>query len=1319
MNTTTKKCTLTALILLLFSVTAFSASYYVSPSGSDSNSGTQGSPFATLTHAISVVSAGDYIYMRGGTYYYSSSIVIDRSKNGSSSAPIRVFAYNGETPIIDFSAQSVSSSNRGIVMDAFYWHWRGITIQKAGDNGMLLSGNNNTIENCIFRQNRDTGLQLSRYNTSANSISQWPSNNLITGCEAFDNADPDSEDADGFAAKLTCGEGNQFINCVSHHNIDDGWDLYTKSDTGPIGVVYFEGCIAHSNGTLTNGSTSGNGDKNGYKLGSSAHNINHILRRCIAFNNGKHGFADNGNTGSMQFINCTSYNNEEYNFHTRDGASHIFRNNLSYQSSSNDRIRGNASAPNAFDNQDSWPYTASSSDFVTLNPGPNHAPTSNGFLNLSSSSSLIDAGVTSSGISYNGSSPDLGAVEYGGTTPPPGNDYSLTTSVQGQGTVSPNGGTYNSGASVTLTATPANGWVFSNWSGAASGSSNPVTITMNSNKSVTAVFTESNTNPPPSGGDEIHNFTASGTSSSFFNISGNLSTSKGTVNYAGLTLTQCLKIETVTSISFTSSQEGTLTLVFNNDFSDNIVIDGNSLSASSGILTTTLSAGSHTISKDDVANLYYMSLAYAGGGNTQYTVSTATNGNGSVSGGGTYAEGTVVSLSAVPNSGYVFNNWSGDVSGSANPLSVTVNGNKSITANFSPDTGGSENVVTLQESQSGFCSVDGTIDNNNSGFTGIGFANTENASGEGINWNISGDAGTYVFRWRYANGSATNRTGVLSINGTPVSTEDFAGTGGWTTWTTTSVTLANQPGGNKSLRLEASQGEGLPNIDYLEVTGPNVSAASCGGGTNYYSLSVSANPSNAGSVSLSPSGGNYAAGTVVTLTASANSGYSFSGWSGDASGNSTSTTVTMDGNKSVTAAFISNNGGGGNANYDLIGWATQAGGTTGGQGGVSVTCATGDCILNAIDQKKDDVITQPLIIYVNGTVTPSNTSASKIDIKEVRDVSIIGVGTSGVFNGIGLKVYRAGNVIIQNVTVHHVDIGDKDAISIEGPADHVWVDHCELYAEYQGVGKDDYDGLLDAKSDAEYITYSYNYLHDSWKTMLVGSSDGDDDDRKITAHHNYFDNCNSRLPLFRHGNGHFFNNYYSGIASTGINSRMGACLRVENNYFKDAQNPIVSAYSDELGGVDQSGNTFDNVTWDLSRDDVSEPYNCNATIPYSYSASLNSTSSVPSIVVANAGVGKLSSSSAARLAVDNERAKELEAQLAIFPNPVQNRINIKLPVYTGEERIRVVDLAGVEVLSAPLQAQENTIDISSLQAGNYIIQVKTEGHTYLRMIIKE
>ena len=110
----------------------------------------------------------------------------------------------------------------------------------------------------------------------------------------------------------------------------------------------------------------------------------------------------------------------------------------------------------------------------------------------------------------------------------------------------------------------------------------------------------------------VHDFTANGTSSSFFSITGNLSSSKGSVTYGGKTLTQCLKMESSTTISFNAPSAGTLTLVFA-ESAGTIKLDGNKLTASNGVLTTSVSAGSHTLTKADVANLFYMSLGTSGG----------------------------------------------------------------------------------------------------------------------------------------------------------------------------------------------------------------------------------------------------------------------------------------------------------------------------------------------------------------------------------------------------------------------------------------------------------------------------------------------------------------------------------------------------------------------------------------------------------------------------------------------------------------------------------------------------------------------------------
>lgn len=262
----------------------------------------------TLQQAINSVQPGKAIYLKAGSYKYSTTIVIAEGNNGTSSAMKKIYAYGDGEPIVDFSAMSENSSNRGIVLAANYWHFKGITIKGAGDNGMLLAGHNNRIEGCTFRENHDSGLQLSRYNTSYNSMSQWPSNNLILDCLSTENIDSGREDADGFAAKLTCGQGNKFVNCVAIYNCDDGWDLYTKSDTGPIGVVTLENCEASYNGKFTNGTLTG-GDGNGYKLGDDTASVPHVLKNCKANYNAKHGFTGNGNPATFIMDNCTGTGN--------------------------------------------------------------------------------------------------------------------------------------------------------------------------------------------------------------------------------------------------------------------------------------------------------------------------------------------------------------------------------------------------------------------------------------------------------------------------------------------------------------------------------------------------------------------------------------------------------------------------------------------------------------------------------------------------------------------------------------------------------------------------------------------------------------------------------------------------------------------------------------------------------------------------------------------------------------------------------------------------------------------------------------------------
>jgi hypothetical protein len=383
---------------------------FVAPNGTDANPGTMNAP-TTLSAAITRIQAGQTIQMRGGTYNFSATVTIARGNNGTASQPKNIFAFGGEHPVLNFSAQAFSSSNRGIQLNGFFWHIRGLEVMGAGDNGIFIGGNNNTIELCEIHNNRDSGLQLGRFSSDA-AESDWPANNLILNCTSHDNFDPDNgEDADGFACKLTTGPGNVFRGCISHHNIDDGWDLFTKTDTGPIGAVTIENCVSYNNGMLSDGTTTADSDGNGFKLGGDDIPVNHIIRRSIAFGNKKHGITFNSNPGSITVTNNTSWGNGEENIKFDEGT-HIFTNNLSFQGTNSDHTAGtDVSSTNCF-----WKngvsvnakgLVVSAADFVSLTPtitrNADGSINLGNFLRLAPGSDLINAGVPSG--------TDIGAVE--------------------------------------------------------------------------------------------------------------------------------------------------------------------------------------------------------------------------------------------------------------------------------------------------------------------------------------------------------------------------------------------------------------------------------------------------------------------------------------------------------------------------------------------------------------------------------------------------------------------------------------------------------------------------------------------------------------------------------------------------------------------------------------------------------------------------------------------------------------------------------------------------------------------------------------------
>ncbi|MFZ5988755.1 MAG: right-handed parallel beta-helix repeat-containing protein [Bacillota bacterium] len=399
--------------------TVLQGDLFVAPYGEDGNPGTLDKP-TTLESAITRITPGNTIYMLGGTYEYSTEIVIERTNSGVSGKMKSIFAYGSQKPVLDFSSQPYISNDvnqKGIRLVGSYWHIKGLEITGSADNGMYLCGHYNLIEQCVFHHNRDTGLQISRH-SEQDTYKDWPSYNLVLNCDSFENDDPDNhEDADGFACKLTSGDGNVFRGCIAYHNNDDGWDLYTKPATGPIGEVLIENCIAYENGYRSNGSggiSSTPGDGNGFKLGGSEMPVDHTIRYSIAFKNRVKGIHYNSNSGSILVENCTSWDNHGGGNFVFLRGNHIFKNNLSfYNVGKKDEISGtDVEGSNCWWNHNIGSISAkglvvSEDDFISLAPtisrNADGSINLGNFLKLSSNSDLIDAG-TPQGT-------DIGAVE--------------------------------------------------------------------------------------------------------------------------------------------------------------------------------------------------------------------------------------------------------------------------------------------------------------------------------------------------------------------------------------------------------------------------------------------------------------------------------------------------------------------------------------------------------------------------------------------------------------------------------------------------------------------------------------------------------------------------------------------------------------------------------------------------------------------------------------------------------------------------------------------------------------------------------------------
>lgn len=282
---------------------------YVSPNANAFGKGTESDP-VDLISAISYSQPGQTIIMLPGVYTPTRGIEIERGNDGTPKARKTLMSKPGTRAVIDFSKSGVKATQTAFNFYGNYWTLKNFDITKTPEDvkGLQIGGAYNEVIMVDAYLNGDTGIQIAGRSNEPNT--KWPHHNLIYGCEAFGNADPAQNNADGFASKLTSGEGNVFRNCVSHHNVDDGWDLYSKVETGAIGAVLLDNCICYANGTKLDGT--GQGDGNGFKLGGDGIAIKHILRNSLSWGNGVNGITCNSNP-ALILDRVTVFGNGNYN----------------------------------------------------------------------------------------------------------------------------------------------------------------------------------------------------------------------------------------------------------------------------------------------------------------------------------------------------------------------------------------------------------------------------------------------------------------------------------------------------------------------------------------------------------------------------------------------------------------------------------------------------------------------------------------------------------------------------------------------------------------------------------------------------------------------------------------------------------------------------------------------------------------------------------------------------------------------------------------------------------------------------------------------
>ncbi|MFG1995032.1 polysaccharide lyase family 1 protein [Actinoplanes sp. NPDC048988] len=282
-----------------------------------------------------------------------------------------------------------------------------------------------------------------------------------------------------------------------------------------------------------------------------------------------------------------------------------------------------------------------------------------------------------------------------------------------------------------------------------------------------------------------------------------------------------------------------------------------------------------------------------------------------------------------------------------------------------------------------------------------------------------------------------------------------------------------------------------------------------------------------------------------------------------------------------------------------VGFASLNGGTTGGSSSTVVTVTSASALKSALSSSTSQTVRVSGLIAISGMYTVASNK------------TVIGVGSGSGITGGGLNLSGVRNIILRNLVFRNAS---DDSINVQTNTTNVWIDHNDL--------ANGYDGLIDIKRGSDFITVSWNRLHDHDKSMLLGHSDdnGSQDigHLRVTYVHNWFDGTNQRHPRVRFGNPvHVLNNYYSNIGSYGVASTENAGVFVERNYFENVKSPTVTQTGDSAAG---NLKVLNNYKVNSGTEQVRNGAGV-AAIPYSYTPEANNT--VKATVTAGAGTGKI------------------------------------------------------------------------------------------------